>query len=281
MTLPPFAVTRIAQTTILTPLVEHLNATNASWLKSQILNYHNQHQPENLWLNLSNIQHLDRLGLGALLSLNTTLKALLPFGLMGVNSNLEPQLQRWSYGFEIWRPPAACPVCHQPSECRHTDELLRLPLVCDLNHWLNQPLPPPETTVQKLVRVLTGQLATATPKVTLPPGTATLWEPEDDTAWPGMWRHYLQIGFSSMFFVGFAALLVWLTLEWDGQTDKKWERINFGNHKPPLGQAELLERFDRNGDGVFNQQDWWLLSSHEKLILINHGFSERHMRRDP
>lgn len=280
MTLPPFAVTRIAKTTILTPLVENLSVTNASWLKAQILDYYNQHQPESLWLNLSNIQHLDRLGLGALLSLNTTLKALLPFGLMGVNSNLETQLQRWSYGFDIWRPPAACPVCKQ-SECRHTDELLRLALVCDLNHWLNQPLPPPETPVQKWVRVLTGQLAAAIPKVALPPGTATLWEPEEETAWPGLWRHYLQIGFSSMCFVGFAAGLVWLTLEWDAHSDKKWNRPSIGMKKTPLSQAELLERFDRNGDGVFNQQDWWLLSSHEKLILINHGFSERHMPHDP
>jgi anti-anti-sigma factor len=292
---PTFQVNHLEHVLILTPLVDRLTGNNAAWLRERMLNYFSHERPAQVVLNLLNIYHMDRLGVGVLVSLSSRLKPKSKLLITGLTPQVEAELSltRLDALFPILTAESACLVC-QRHQCEHTliwqDRLLEF--------WLQglTPAEYPQAEPQastSLARRLTGAL--------IPPRQGDMAEVEgylrshtyqrldqQRQQREGLlrFRDYLLVGGLSALFVlvGVGLVLIGLNSQWVDAFDQSKSTLQRPKYKtreekPPLTRDELISRFDRDGDGLFSKDDWVLLNSSEKLYLINQGFQERRLRQ--
>ena len=87
-----FKISQLDNVTILTLLVESVSASNAHWVKEQILNYLAEERPFGLIINLNNVYYIDSLGIGVLISINSRSKRFDRFALMGIQPEIEERI---------------------------------------------------------------------------------------------------------------------------------------------------------------------------------------------
>ena len=284
--LPPFAVAQFEQATILTALLTELRVNNASWFKTHLLGFIASHRPRLLVVNLANIQFIDRIGVGILISLNSSLKNDLELYFSGLQPSVDQHLQAMylRQAFRIVDPAWPCLLCQQES-CEHVpgwDERLQEFLFIDGK--------PPEgiPRLSEIPRYQDENEAQAQQ----PSLEKTVFRYENNDHYLALealrkrklfwqkFRNYTLIGSLSSVFVGGAILVVLLGLnsQWLAflnQATDSLKRPNYNYDKNrELQYHEIIDRFDKNGDGVFSKEDWIYLRSSEKQELINQGFKD-------
>ncbi|MGV3523403.1 MAG: STAS domain-containing protein [Candidatus Sericytochromatia bacterium] len=287
--LPPFAVGQLEDVLVLTVLLSDLGHSNAGWLKEHLLEFVARYRPRQLVINLCNVVELDRLGVGLLISLNTQLKSQLSLSFAGVTPELEERLQALylRHAFKIADPRWPCLICHQV-ECGHSAAWERL-----LEQFRLQPdqaYPTDLPALHSLPGYHGGEgyaIEEVVAAFERDPRYQALEALREHKAFWRQVRHYTAIGLMSSVFV-FGALVVillafnsrWLAVLEETKTRLQRPEIE-ANKERVLQPHELIERFDKDGDGLLTREDWPYLSSGEKLTLINHGFHERKLRNRP
>ena len=111
--LPAFGVAQVEQVVVLTVLLQNFSLHNASWFKDQLLGFVERYRPPQVVINLVNVQHLDRLGVGILISLNAQLKHSHKLCFAGLQPELEAQLKAMylRHAFRVVDPARPCLVC--------------------------------------------------------------------------------------------------------------------------------------------------------------------------
>lgn len=271
--------------TILTLLVDSINASNSNVIKSEILEFLSSNQIKGLIFNLSNVREITSVGVGALISINSKSKRFDHYALSGISPEVEATLKasRLDILFQIITPESDCIICEK-SECSHLEDLnekLQLftsweDLVSEFPQKKNQEKK--ESLAKKIVRRLTGQLD---PNIAQRAAEQRVYEIKEKERLQKerkkkMVNYVLIFALSSLFVGGGGSLLFFAIKSGfvDGSSNR-WRRNSQIKVKEKISEIEILERFDRNGDGVFNKADWLLLQGSEKLFLINQGISYR------
>lgn len=279
---PPFALNQLEQATVLTLLSESLDTGNANWLRDKILTYALEHHPPLLVLNLVNVWQIDRLGVGAL----TTLKARLPktskLALLAVQEPVLAQLQAMylRHAFQVFVPGHnPCPICAQ-ADCFHTAQWQALQTEYqwqgyDSYDW------PQQLQASPVVQPDWFQIYAQDPRY-----QALEAERREKEFWQKL-RNFMILGaFSSLFVWGaFSLVLIAMNTDWSKGFEaskpklKRFDPQAQKTNKPKiLTPEEILDHYDRDGDGLFTKEDWKLLNTQERLTLINHGFQEKQLK---
>lgn len=299
--IPAFQANHLEHVLILTPLVDRLTGNNAAWLRERLLNHFIGHEhPAQVVLNLLNIDQMDRLGVGVLVSLSTRLKPKSKLWITGLTPQVEAELSltRLDALFPILTAESACLLC-QRYQCEHTliwqDRLLEFwlqgltpseyPQVDDsLGRGTSLPRPPRPLTA-RLIRPRQGDAAEVDAYVRSHTYQRLDQQRQQREGFLRL-RDYLLVGGLSALFVmvGVGLVLIGLNSQGVEASDQHKSAMQRPKHKLredelPEIREELVARFDRNGDGVFSKADWLLLNSSEKLFLINQGFRERRLRQ--
>lgn len=286
--LPPFAISRLEEAVILTVLLPELTVNNASWFKDHVADFVTRFQPSLLVINLINVKAVDRLGIGIMISLNTQLKQQTELYFAGLQPSVDEHLQSMylRHSFRVIDPGWPCLLCHGEN-CRHLadwDERLQQFIFVD-----DQPpevVPPlsdlpgyqPEFEGLEMVEPNLEDVVAAFEQD--PRYQALEYLRQQKLFWL-KFRHYTAIGAMSTAFVVGAILVVllglntrWLSLLDQAKSTMRHPKYDYGKNRV-LEYHEIIDRFDKNGDGVFSKEDWVFLNSREKLELINSGFQER------
>jgi len=290
--LPPFAVSQLEQAVILTVLLPDLSVQNASWFKQHVLDFVAHYRPQILVINLVNVAYMDRLGIGLMITLNTQLRQQLKLYFSWLSQDVEQQLEAMylRHAFRIVDPSNPCLLCGQV-QCSHTEawyqRLEQFIFVADQ--------PPADIPPLSDLPGYHGAGESEFDPVALPleeiisafernPQYQALEQQRQNKLFWQKFRHYTLIGAMSTAFVlgSVAVVMLALNANWLAlldHTKSTMQRPQYDN-KPRrvLKPHEIIEIFDKNGDGVFNSEDWVFLSSSEKLLLINNGFNERQLR---
>lgn len=299
--LPPFVSSEYHHITIITILSEDITAMNASWLKEKLFDYVEQYQPRVIMLNLCNVTKVDRMGVGALISLNSRLKKNYEWTLACVRPEVKTFLKQ-SHMMHMFQHHAledACPVSEADGgdqeewEYKLTEFLLEnLKDAVFEVHDPSESTPYPVQTVRRISKSFTGKLV-YTDELdesdlyveTLPyENDPSYMAAEDRRKKREFWemvRTYSMIGLLSSLFVGAGITVLftslnsnWIKIINQSKENMRRPKIEMDKDRQ-IPEAEIIDRFDKDGDGEFTNEDWLMLSSKEKLILINHGFHDR------
>lgn len=237
----PFKIGYIENIPVLTVLVESINASNAHWVKDELLGYVKEHHPKGLFLNLYNVKHIGHVGLGALIALNNQIKILHPHAFIG----LQPEVSKLVHSshlervFQIWSGADNCLICGQAS-CGHKSELQRR-----MTEFLAKDHPVDESHIPHR-----GEPAQYKPQPPL-----DLTTPAQPTK-----KGVMTLGMAAV--VGFV-LIAGISA---GTFMAAQNYINTPA-RVPMSQDEMHVRFDKNQDGLINQDDLPLLDATERLTL--------------
>lgn len=288
--LPPFAVSQLEQVVILTVLLPDLSVSNAAWFKDHVQEFVGYYRPEVLVINLVNVQSVDRLGVGLLISLNTQLRQQLKLCFAWLQPAVAQQLEAMylRHAFRIVDPSQPCLICGAES-CAHTESWYQrleqfvfvadqppadIPPLSDLPGYNGAAgFEPVEMPLDELVAAFERD-----------PRYQALEDRRQRRLFWQKVRHYTLIGGASAFFVlgAVVTLLTAMNTNWLNLLDQAKTTMQRPEYKPKpkriLKRHEIVEIFDKNGDGVFDSEDWLYLSPGEKLLLINNGFHERKSR---
>jgi anti-anti-sigma regulatory factor len=281
---PPFALSQLEQATIMTLLSESIDTGNANWLRDKIITYAHDYQPPFLVLNLVNIWQIDRLGVGALITLKARLPKTTKFALMAVQEPVSSQLQAMylRHTFQIfWPGQNPCLLCGQ-SECAHTAQWQIIQAEYQWQGALGYDSQDWNPHVQEFPTSQPDwfQIYAQDPRY-----QALEAERRDKEFWQKL-RSFLFIGaFSSLFVWGaFSLVLIAMNTDWSKGFEsakpklKRFDPQERKYNKPKiLTPEEILDHYDRDGDGLFTKEDWKLLNTQERLTLINHGFQEKQL----
>ena len=194
--------------------------------------------------------------------------------------------------FQILTPDTTCIFCKQ-TYCEHQDLLLEKQYEFLASEY---PVKPPSLRqkVQNLAKALTGKLDESLVQIKIPQTNVVHEQPleeyESDPELEAQYlkrqrilrlQGYLAILLVSAIFVGSGGALIWWAMhtDWINYPAFSIKRLPTPQKTKKMSPSELIERFDKNGDGVFSRDDFYMLTSHEKLILINQGFIE-HFDKD-
>ena len=287
--LPPFAVAQIGQVVILTALIEDLSVRNASWFKDHVMEFVRRYRPQKLVINLANIQTIDRLGIGLMITLNSQLKNELQLYFTQLSWQLEKQLESMylRHAFKVLDPSMPEKLFEALSEAERSewheklqqfifsDEEVRfedIPQLGDLPGYQAEfeGQDDYEPSIDDIVAAFEND-----------PRYIALEQRRERKIFWQKWRHYTVIGFMSSAFVLSTLFVIYMGLNanWSGWIDQakttmKKPKIDH-KVKRKLEYHEIIEKFDKDGDGFFTKEDWVYLNSTEKLELINHGFHQR------
>jgi len=284
--LPPFAVAQMEQVVVLTVLLSDLSLSNASWFKEHLVNFVENYRPRVLLVNLVNVEAIDRLGVGQLIGLNTQLKRDVALYFTGVQPQIEAQLKALylRHAFRIVDPAQPCLICGT-NDCAHHEEWQAkyeqfifveqtppsdIPPLSDLPGYQLELQGLPEHSLEDILAAFEKD----------PRYQALEARRQRKDFWRKV-RHYTAVGAFSASFVLGAIAVTWAGLDsrWFQvleQAKSKMRRPEIDNEKNRvLDSGEIIDRFDKDGDGLFTREDWPYLTSGEKLIMINHGFQAR------
>jgi anti-anti-sigma regulatory factor len=280
---PAFALSQLENATIMTLLTESLDSGNSSWLREKILNYTQEYQPPLLVLNLVNIWHIDRLGVGFLINLKSRLPKTTQLTLMAVQEPVETQLQAMylRHTFKVfWPVQSSCPICGQVN-CAHTAQWQH-----GLNEYYWQSDKQADHQAYELTQSINQwpsepdwfQIYAQDPRY-----QALEAERKEKEFWQKI-RNFILVGcFSSVFVWGaFSLVLIAINNDWSKGFEASKSSLKRSKAKEKrlakprvLSPEEIVDHYDRDGDGIFTRQDWDLLNSNERLVLINHGFQDK------
>ena len=138
--------------------VSDIDSSNYIVIKAKILSYIKEHK--NIFLNLSNINHIDSWGIGTLISLNASVKDEQKFIIICPHSNIYEKLKNsglHNYFHIITQDsfPLKCPVCAEKNiNCSH---------VKDIDKIFSATAPPtpkaPPSKIGKIIKELTKNLS--------------------------------------------------------------------------------------------------------------------------
>lgn len=287
--LPPFAVAQINEVVILTALIEDLSVKNASWFKDHVLEFVRRYRPPSLVINLANVQSIDRLGIGLMITLNTQLKSQLSLYFTQLSWSLEQQLENMylRHAFKVLDPHEPEKVFGPVDDAAREDWHAKLQQFIfsdrevrfdDIPQLSDLPGYQPEFEGQENHEPSIEDIVAAFEN---DPRYRALEQARQRKIFWRKWRHYtftalISTGFvlGSLFIIFMGVNSRWSTLLDQAKTTMKKPNIDHSVERK-MEYHEIIERFDKDGDGFFTQEDWVYLSSGEKLELINHGFHDR------
>jgi len=305
--LPPFVSSEYQYITIITILTDTITAMNSTWLKEKLFDYIDQHQPRMVILNMCNVNKVDRMGVGALISLNSRLKQNYDWTLACVSPEVEDFLKQshMMHMFKQIHLNSPCPISEADGgdqedwEYKLTEFLLEnlTNAVFEVQDTTEHN-PYPVQTIRRISKRYTGQLVYTdeldeadlypeTPAYEFDPSyIAAEKRHQQRELWKQI-RDFTMIGLFSTCFVGVGIGILFTSLnsDWikiinESKTSLRAPKIDMSKDRQ-LNKAEIIDHFDKDGDGEFTQDDWRLLSSKEKLVIINHGFHDRKNKNNP
>lgn len=285
---PMIKTSQIGDYLIITPIVNNINTP----IRNEIINYF-QKGYKKILLNFINIESLDSLSLGLMINIYTKIKEFnVILKLIGVNHKIMNILRqaRLDLIFPVIDSenfPLKCPFCTEDyKNCSHNEELFEKQIEFK-DFKIEEEAEKNTTSIDKIVKIFTGKLDTTPVSNRLIKrtrlSTAELEDVSEKLKQFNSSEHIynklelitrastMKILITALIWslvIGWGSIGIYIYISKGGRTIKNSNTVEKKINFEELSQY-VDENYDRNKDGKFTSEDWWLLTPSERLKLFN------------